>query len=217
MVEPLTPAHADDLFTAVGAGTEDEDHLWTYLGDSPYRSLEAFSDAVTAKEQSEDPLYFAVVDIRSEPPKAVGWAALMRIDAKSRVVEVGSILFTPALQRTTLATEAMYLMAKYVFEDLQYRRYEWKCDNLNAPSKRAALRFGFTFEGVFRQHMIYKGRTRDTAWFSMLDSEWYNVAKSAFERWLDPANFEPDGKQRKRLEEMRDQMDGQRGPVVLKV
>jgi RimJ/RimL family protein N-acetyltransferase len=119
----------------------------------------------------------------------------MRIEPAHRVIEVGSILFTPRLQRTVGATETMYLMARHVFEDLGYRRYEWKCNALNAPSRRAAVRLGFTFEGVFRQHMIIKGRNRDTAWFSMLDSEWPQ-RKAAFERWLDPSNFNAEGRQK---------------------
>ena len=122
----------------------------------------------------------------------------MRIEPVHRVIEVGSILYTPALQRTTAATEAMYLMARHVFEDLGYRRYEWKCNALNQASRRAALRLGFTFEGIFRSHMIVKGRSRDTAWFSMLDSEW-PARKAAFERWVSPANFDHAGRQREPL------------------
>ena len=150
---------------------------------------------LTSRERarSEDPLFFAMLEKSSGD--AVGYAAFMRIEPAHRVIEVGSILFTPRLQRTVGATEAMYLMARYVFEDLGYRRYEWKCNALNAPSRRAALRLGFTFEGIFRQHMIVKGRNRDTAWFSMLDSEWPK-RKAAFERWLDPANFDANGRQR---------------------
>ena len=119
----------------------------------------------------------------------------MRVDATHRVIEVGNILYTPAMQRTIGATEAQYLFARYVFDDLGYRRYEWKCNDLNAPSKRAALRLGFAFEGVFRQHMIVKGRNRDTAWFSMLDSEW-PARRAAFERWLAPENFDAAGRQK---------------------
>jgi RimJ/RimL family protein N-acetyltransferase len=122
----------------------------------------------------------------------------MRIEPAHRLIEVGNILYLPHLQRTVGATEAMYLLARYVFEDLQYRRYEWKCDALNAPSRRAALRLGFTFEGIFRQHMIVKGKNRDTAWFSMLDTEWPE-RKRAFEEWLSPTNFDPEGNQRKSL------------------
>jgi RimJ/RimL family protein N-acetyltransferase len=145
---------------------------------------------------SEDPLYFSVVDNSSQ--LAVGRASYLRIEPKHRCIEVGSILYSPALQRTRGATEAMYLMARYAFDDLGYRRYEWKCNALNEPSRRAALRLGFTFEGIFRQHMIAKGRNRDTAWFSMLDSEWPR-RKQAFENWLDPANFSADGIQKQPL------------------
>jgi hypothetical protein len=132
------------------------------------------------------------------PAKASGWASFMRIEPGHGVVEVGNILMSPALQRTTAATEAMYLMARHVFEDLGYRRYEWKCNALNEPSRRAAQRLGFTFEGIFRQHMVIKGRSRDTAWFSMLDHEW-PARKQAFEMWLNPANFDESGQQRQSL------------------
>jgi RimJ/RimL family protein N-acetyltransferase len=128
----------------------------------------------------------------------MGYASYMRIEPAHRVIEVGSILFTSGLQRTYGATEAMYLMARHVFDDLGYRRYEWKCNALNAPSRRAAARLGFTFEGIFRQHMIVKGQNRDTAWFSMLDSEWA-ARKAAFERWLAPENFDETGRQRAAL------------------
>jgi RimJ/RimL family protein N-acetyltransferase len=130
----------------------------------------------------------------------------MRIEPSHRVIEVGSILFTPRLQRTVGATEAMYLMARHVFEDLGYRRYEWKCNALNAPSRGAALRLGFTFEGIFRQHMIIKGRNRDTAWFSMLDPEWPK-RKAAFERWLDPSNFDAEGRQRVSLSALNSEVE----------
>ena len=139
------------------------------------------------------PTVFSIVDRESR--RATGLAAFMRIEPTHRVIEVGSILFTNALQRTRGATEAMYLMARYVFEELEYRRYEWKCNALNAASRRAALRLGFGFEGVFRQHMIVKGRSRDTAWYSMIDAEW-PARKAAFERWLSPDNFHPDSRQK---------------------
>lgn len=126
----------------------------------------------------------------------------MRMDLPNRVIEVGNILFTSALQRTPAATEAMYLLARFVFEDLGFRRYEWKCNSLNAPSRRAAERFGFTYEGTFRQHIITRGRNRDTAWYSMLDSEWPRV-KRGFETWLDASNFDSEGKQKRTLEQMR--------------
>ena len=140
-------------------------------------------------------MFFSILD---GDARAVGYASLMRIDAKNRVVEVGNILYGPRLQKTRAATEAMYLMARYVFEDLHYRRYEWKCNALNEPSRRAAERYGFVFEGLFRQHMLIKGQNRDTTWFSMLDSEW-PARKAAFERWLDPANFDSDGRQKNSL------------------
>ena len=133
----------------------------------------------------------------------MGYQTLMRIEPVHRVIEVGNILYTPAMQRTIGATEAQYLFARHVFDDLGYRRYEWKCNDLNAPSKRAALRYGFAFEGVFRQHMIVKGRNRDTAWFAMLDSDW-PACRAAFERWLDPANFDAQGQQKTALGALRD-------------
>ncbi|KIX97901.1 uncharacterized protein Z520_06679 [Fonsecaea multimorphosa CBS 102226] len=212
ILEPLSPSHANDLYDSVKG--KDNHRLWTYLFDSPYESLAVFQEAVAAKSKSEDPLLFAVIEKKSA--KAVGWISLMRIDPKHRVVEPGNILFSPLLQRTKAATEVMYLLARYVFETLHYRRYEWKCDNLNGPSKRAAIRFGFTFEGIFRKHMIYKGRSRDTCWFSMLDDDWFDGGvKQGFEDWLDESNFDEDGKQRRRLEDVRRELKGQKGPVVL--
>ncbi len=145
---------------------------------------------------SEDPFFFSIVDKGSQ--KALGWVALMRIEPAHRVVEVGNVMFSHGLQRTAGATEVMYLLFEYVFEALGYRRLEWKCNALNAPSRGAALRLGFTFEGAFRQHMIVKGRSRDTAWFSMLDSEW-PVRKRAFERWLAPSNFDASDRQKASL------------------
>ncbi len=171
-------------------------HLWDYLFDGPYLKLADFEAALAVKAASTDPLFFAILDRATG--RAAGYAAYMRIEPAHRVIEVGNILFTPVLQRTAGATEAMYLMARHVFENLGYRRYEWKCDSQNEPSRRAALRLGFTFEGLFRQHMIVKGRNRDTAWFSMLDSEWPD-RKARFERWLAPSNFDAAGNQRTRL------------------
>ena len=182
------------------------------MSDEPYQSLDDFQQAVTTKSQSEDMVFFAIIYNETKMP--VGWACYMRIDTKNRVLEVGNVLFSPTLQRTKAATEAMYIMAKHAFEDLGYRRYEWKCDSHNGPSKRAALRFGFTFEGVFRQHIIYKGRSRDTAWFSMIDTEW-PLVKQGLETWLDVKNFEEDGKQIRRLEDLREELSGQGGLVDL--
>jgi RimJ/RimL family protein N-acetyltransferase len=194
---PLDPnIHGEDLFAAA----KGHDEVWTYLGDGPYPDREAFQASLAAKALSEDPMFFAIVDRASG--RALGYQTLMRIDATNRVVEVGNILYTPAMQRTIGATEAQFLFARYVFDDLGYRRYEWKCNNLNAPSKRAAERYGFTFEGVFRQHMIIKGRNRDTAWFSLLDQGWPS-RRSAFEAWLAAGNFDADGRQRRSLAALR--------------
>ncbi len=189
--------HADVLFEGANGG--DKDRVWTYLFDGPYTDPAAFKASVAAKAQSADPLFFAIVD--NATGDAVGYQTFLRIEPTHRVIEVGNILYTPALQRTAGATEAQYLFARYVFDDLGYRRYEWKCNNLNAPSKRAAERFGFTFEGIFRQHMIVKGRNRDTAWFAMLDSEW-PARKAAYERWLAPDNFDAAGRQKVSLSDL---------------
>jgi len=190
---PLDPvAHGESLYEqSVG-----HDHLWLYLFEGPFATRSAFDSDLKRKSESEDPLYFAIIDRASR--RALGHAAYLRIEPNHRVIEVGAILYTPPLQRTAGATEAMYLMAKHVFEDLGYRRYEWKCNAFNEPSRRAALRFGFTFEGIFRQHMVVKGRNRDTAWYAMLDSEWPS-RKAAFEQWLDAANFDERGQQKQKL------------------
>lgn len=182
--------HGADIFER--SHGEDKEQLWAYLGAAPFASYEAFREAYAVAAQREDPLLFAIIDRASG--RAVGHATYMRIDPPNRVIEVGNILYTPALMRTPGGTEAMYLMAKYVFETLGYRRYEWKCNALNAPSRRAAERYGFRFEGVFRHHMIVKGRNRDTAWFSILEEEWLQHAV-AMRAWLAPENFAPDGSQ----------------------
>jgi RimJ/RimL family protein N-acetyltransferase len=196
---PLDPnAHADALYEGSN-GDAAREAVWTYLFDGPYAGLDDFRVSLEAKARSTDPLFFAIIDNASG--QAVGYQTFLRIDPPNRVIEVGNILYTPAMQRTAGATEAQYLFARYVFDDLGYRRYEWKCNNLNAPSKRAAERFGFTFEGVFRQHMIVKGRNRDTAWFSMLDREW-PARKAAYERWLSPDNFDGQGRQKASLSEL---------------
>ena len=185
------PTQAEALYNATH-GPEKED-LWRYMGDGPFPSLYAFDAAFEQKERFTDPLFFAIVDNQTGAP--VGQASYLRIEPAQRVIEVGNIIFTPALQRSCGATEAMYLMARHAFDDLGYRRYEWKCNALNEPSRRAALRLGFVFEGVFRQHMIVKGRNRDTAWFSMLDSEWPQ-RQASFEQWLAPSNFDAAGEQK---------------------
>jgi RimJ/RimL family protein N-acetyltransferase len=195
-VERLDAArHRADLWNAVvGHG-----HIWTYMSYGPFADPAIFFDWLITREEARDPFYYAIVDPSG---RALGLAALMRIEPGMRVVEVGNILLSPSLQRTPLATEAQYLLGRYVFETLRFRRYEWKCDALNAPSRRAALRFGFSFEGIFRDHMIVKGRSRDTAWFAMLATDW-PARKAAFERWLAPENFNADGTQKKKLGEFQ--------------
>ncbi len=197
---PLDPKkHAVSLYDGSN-GEPERERVWTYLFDGPYDTLHDFRASLETKARSEDPLYFAVID--NATGRALGYQALMRIDSANRVVEVGSVMYTPALQRTAGATEAQYLFASYVFDTLGVRRYEWKCNALNAPSRRAAVRLGFTFEGIFRQHMIVKGRNRDTAWFAMLDGEWPE-RKAAFEGWLRRDNFDGAGRQRESLERLR--------------
>ncbi|WP_349371714.1 GNAT family protein [Salinarimonas sp.] len=188
-LEPLDPArHGDDLFAA----RADDAEAWRYTPDGPYPTRAAFQAWLDAKSALEDQIYHAVVDVGTG--RAEGRVSFMRMDPRNGVVETGAILFGPRLARTRGATEAIYLQARHVFEDLGYRRLEWKCDAENAPSRRAALRFGFVFEGIFRQHMVTKGRNRDTAWFAMLDHEW-PARRAAFEAWLDPANFDAAGRQ----------------------
>lgn len=193
-LEPLTPTHADDLFAA--ASVPDAAQRFTYLPSYPPESVEALRAWIAGQQGLADPIVFAVVDKASG--RAGGWQQLMRIVPEHGVIEIGYVYWGPAVARTRLATEALYLFARHVFEDLGYRRFEWKCNNRNEPSKRAAQRFGFTFEGVFRQHMIAKGENRDTAWFSMLDREWPE-RRAGFERWLAPENFGADGVQREKL------------------
>lgn len=190
-LEPLEPArHGDELWTELGGS--DHERVWRYLFEGPFADRAAFDAHLARKAACEDPLFFAVIDKASGG--ALGYQTLMRIDPDHRVIEIGNIVYGPSLQRRAAATEAQYLMARHVFEELGYRRYEWKCNALNTPSRRAAERLGFSFEGIFRQHMIVKGRNRDTAWYSMLDSEW-PARSAAFEAWLAPANFDADGVQ----------------------
>jgi RimJ/RimL family protein N-acetyltransferase len=196
-VEKLDAArHGNALWNAV----KGHDQIWTYLSAyGPFASEAAFSDWLAGRASLEDPFSYAIIDASD---RAIGIATLMEIRPAMRVCEVGHIVYSPALQRTPLATEAQYLLARYVFETLGYRRYEWKCNALNVASRRAAERFGFTFEGISRQHMIAKGRNRDTAWYAMLDGEWPR-ARAAFERWLQPENFDSNRRQHRRLEEIR--------------
>ena len=191
VLEPLDPVrHAEGLWLAAGGPALAD--LWQWMSDGPFPDRASLEASLAGKAVSEDPLFYAIADARTGT--ALGLASFLRIDTSHRVIEVGSIMYGPALQRSRAGTEAMYLMMRYAFDELGYRRYEWKCNALNTPSRRAALRYGFRFEGIFRQHMIIKGQNRDTAWFSILDSEW-PALKANFERWLAPANFDASGQQ----------------------
>jgi RimJ/RimL family protein N-acetyltransferase len=189
-LEKLKPEHAKSLWAAFAG----HDSAWTYISiDGPFATFEEFAPFIAKRAAAEDPYAYAIVDLADRP---VGYVTLLRIVPEHRVIEVGHVLYSPALQRTPLGTETQYLLARYIFETLGYRRYEWKCDALNAASRRAALRYGFVYEGTFRQNMINKeGRNRDVAWFSMLDGEWPQ-RKASFERWLAPENFGADGRQK---------------------
>ncbi|MBL8699543.1 MAG: GNAT family N-acetyltransferase [Alphaproteobacteria bacterium] len=173
--------------------------LWLYMSVGPFTDRQGFTAWLARVAEGADPYFYVVADPSTD--EALGLASLMRIDTAHRVIEVGNILYTPRLQRSPAATEAMYLLARHVFE-LGYRRYEWKCNALNAPSRRAALRLGFSYEGLFRRHMIIKGRNRDTAWFSMIAEEWPRN-RAGFEAWLDPANFDAEGRQKSSLADLR--------------
>ncbi|MGN6087073.1 GNAT family N-acetyltransferase [Trinickia sp.] len=198
-IEPLdAQRHAQDLYEAYRAAPDGRD--WTYLPVEPFAEIEDFRRHAESAARSTDPRHYAVVDRKTG--KAVGTLALMRIEPKSGVIEVGFVAFSPLLKRTPLSTEAQYLLMAYVFDELGYRRYEWKCDSLNAPSRKAAQRLGFQFEGIFRQAVVYKGRSRDTAWFSILDSEW-PAQKQAFQAWLAADNFDEQGRQRHSLDALR--------------
>ncbi len=219
----LEPLDADRHSAAIWNAVRGHDEVWTWLADGPYASESALRAALAEKQASQNAVFLAILptpDSRDpnspyvpspyvpspyvpgpyipSPHPAAGYASYMRIEPAHGVVEVGNILLSPSLQRTTAATEAMYLMARHVFDDLGYRRYEWKCNAENEPSRRAALRLGFSFEGIFRQHMVIKDRNRDTAWFAMLDREWPARIR-AFEAWLDQSNFDAKGFQRTKL------------------
>lgn len=193
---PVSPDHAADLFAAYAAAPDDRS--WTYLPLERFTSQAETRAWLETAAQSEDPLYFTVLDPEG---RALGTASFLRIDPNSGVIEVGFINFSPLMQRSRASTEAMFLMMARAFDELGYRRYEWKCDDLNAPSRQAALRLGFTYEGTFRQATHYKGRNRDTAWYSILDSEWPRL-RARFEAWLDPSNFTARGVQRCRLDDL---------------
>jgi RimJ/RimL family protein N-acetyltransferase len=201
-LEPLDAArHGDGLFAAsMAPGAEER---FRYLFESPQERSE-FDTWLLRAVASEDPTYFGVIDAATG--RCEGRQALMRIVPEHGVIEIGSILWGPAIARTRVATEAFFLAARYVFDTLGYRRFEWKCNALNEPSRRAAARFGFAYEGTFRQHMLVKGENRDTAWFSIIDGEWPALER-AFEQWLAPSNFDAAGRQKRRLENLRQPVD----------
>ncbi|HVY52418.1 MAG TPA: GNAT family protein [Devosia sp.] len=193
-LEPIGPEHVPSLYEAIQTG--DGRERFAFLFETAPESEADLADYVRRASATDDPLVFAVVDRGSG--RAEGRQALMRIVPEHGVIEIGSIYWGPRMARTRLATEALYLHARYVFDELGYRRFEWKCNSRNEPSRAAAQRFGFSFEGIFRQHMIQKGQNRDTAWFAMLDSDWPRL-RAEYERWLDPANFDEAGQQKSRL------------------
>jgi len=186
--------HCGDLFDAYAP--DRQGRIWTYLPYGPFVDFAAFRDLMRVHFAGSDPLCHVIID--RNDGRAAGMASYMRIDPPMGTIEIGSIVYAPRLQKSRAATETMYLMMRRAFDELGYRRYEWKCDALNAPSRKAAERLGFRFEGIFRQAVVYKDRNRDTAWYSILDREWPGL-KAAFERWLDPGNFDPDGRQRESL------------------
>ncbi|KLJ12486.1 hypothetical protein EMPG_12479 [Blastomyces silverae] len=207
-LEPLTLEHSDSLFSCLG-GTDNNASIWDYMPDGPFTSKAEFDIFIASLAKSEERVFFSVMDRAAGlnnanySGKAIGFLSLLRIDVSNRVVEIGFVTFAKMLQRTTAATEVFYLMLKYVFDDLHFRRCEWKCNDFNEPSKRAATRLGFVFEGVFRKHMIVKGRNRDSAWYSIVDNEWEGEVKVALEKWLSASNFDAEGRQKRDLVSIR--------------
>jgi len=198
-LEPLDPArHAAQLYAAYSQAQDGRD--WTYMMAGPFTREQEYRDYAERIAAGSDPLHYAVIDTKAGV--AVGTLSLMRIDTANGVIEVGNVAFSPLLKQTPVSTEAQFLLMQYAFGELGYRRYEWKCDSLNAPSRKAAARLGFQFEGIFRQAVIYRGRSRDTAWFSIVDGEW-PARKAAFKQWLLPENFDADGSQRTSLAGIR--------------
>lgn len=199
-------AHAGPLWEALGGHREINDRL-RYFPNAGFNTLEDMVAWLAAGD------WITMVFKRPWDDEMLGMASYMRVDAANGVAEIGAVAHGAAMARTPMATEAHYLLARHIFDELGYRRYEWKCDNDNVASKRAAERLGFTFEGVFRQHIVAKGRNRDTAWFSIVDHEW-PTCRSAMERWLDPANFDSDGRQRCALKELRKDMSADEGKIA---
>ncbi|GAA1350628.1 GNAT family protein [Streptomyces beijiangensis] len=198
-LEPLNAdRHADELYAANRSGADQRD--WTYMFAGPFEDPQDYRRYAEEAAASTDPRHYAVISVGDG--MAVGTLSLMRQDPAHGVVEVGNVMFSPVMKRKPISTEAQFLAMRYVFEDLGYRRYEWKCDSLNAPSRKTAERLGFTFEGIFRQAVVYKGRNRDTAWYSVIDTEWPAIER-AFQAWLAPENFDDQGIQRRSLADLR--------------
>lgn len=204
-LEPVDAERDAQALFAASHGPDTDVKLWNYLPYGPFANVEAFAVWLETCARSRDPLFFTIIDQRTD--RAVGMASYLRIEPNDGVIEIGHIWFAAVLQQTRQATEAIFLLARQVFDVLGYRRLEWKCDALNTRSCHAAERFGFTFEGVFRQHHIVKGRNRDTAWFAMLDRDWPTI-RSAFVQWLAPENFDSAGTQRRSLVAIRDGLIG---------
>jgi len=199
VLEPLSAArHGDGLYAASTVADAGERFRWLF--EYPPESRAAFQPWLEKVEASQDPLFFTVIEKATSA--IAGRQTIMRIEPAFGVAEIGNIYWGPLVSRTPASTEAHFLFARYIFDELGYRRWEWKCNNRNEPSKRAAERFGFSFEGVFRQHLVVKGENRDTAWYSIIDKEW-PALRQAYEAWLDPANFDAEGKQKRRLEDFR--------------
>ncbi|HEV2035514.1 MAG TPA: GNAT family protein [Candidatus Dormibacteraeota bacterium] len=207
-LEPVDPArHTGALYSAADGAPA----IWDYLPYGPFENREAFIEWLEARAASDDPLFYALVDRAAGAAR--GMASYLRMDSPNGVIEIGHIWFAPVMQRTRQATESIFVLARHAFDDLGYRRLEWKCDSLNAPSRRAAKRFGFVYEGVFRQHMVIKGRNRDTAWYAMTDGDW-PLRRAAFEAWLAPDNFNSAGRQRESLSALRAQLEGDGAPAA---
>ncbi|HXB64941.1 MAG TPA: GNAT family protein [Solirubrobacteraceae bacterium] len=199
LVRPVDAAGDAQPLYSVSHPPDGDPAVWTYLPDGPYRSAEHLREMLSWSQTSTDPLYFALAPLPEE--RALGIASYLRITPEFGVIEIGHILLGAPLQRTTAATEAIFLLMGHAFDDLGYRRVEWKCNALNAPSRRAAQRLGFTFEGVFRKHQVVKGRNRDTAWYAITDEQWPTI-RAGFQAWLAPANFDAHGRQIRPLGEL---------------
>jgi RimJ/RimL family protein N-acetyltransferase len=210
LVRPLNAGSDAPALYAASHPLDGDRAIWTYLPYGPYSGVEEMSRWLAWAQASDDPLFFTLA--RLPDGRALGVASYLRITPEFGVIELGHIWFGTDMQRTTAATEAIYLMARYTFDTLGYRRLEWKCDALNAGSRRAAERFGFTFEGIFRKHMVIKGRSRDSAWYSILDDQW-PLIRAGFERWLAPENFDASGRQRQRLSRLIAQEPSVRDPA----